>query len=71
MAADPRIDSSGISLRKNSGGGKVGKFMVDMETALKLSALKSIKIGWNLCLVKLLLEAKEPTCERCQARGHA
>lgn len=69
VAAHPYIDSSRISLRENSGGGKVAKLMVDMEIALKLSALKSINIVYNLCLVKLL-EVKEPTCYRCQARGH-
>jgi len=68
-AADPSIEVVGISLRDNAGGGKVAKLMVDVETALKLSALKGISIGWNLCRVKLL-EAKAPICFRCQARGH-
>jgi len=68
-AADPSLEIAGISIRENAGGGKVAKLMVDMEAALKLSALKGISIGWNLCRVKLL-EAKAPTCYKCQARGH-
>lgn len=69
MEADPGLDSSCISLRENAGGGKVAKLTVDMDTALRLSALKSIRIGWNSCRVKLL-ETKSPICYRCQANGH-
>jgi len=69
MAADPSLDSSSISLRENAGGGKIAKLTVDMDTALRLTALKTIRIGWNLCRVKLL-ETKSPTCYRCQANGH-
>jgi len=69
VEADPGLDSSCISLRENAGGGKVAKLTMDMDTALRLSALKSTRIGWNLCRVKLL-ETKSPTCYRCQANGH-
>jgi len=69
VEADPGLDSECISIRENAGGGKVAKLTVDMDTALRLSALKSIRIGWNMCRVKLL-KTKSPICYRCQASGH-
>jgi len=69
VAVDPSLDSSSISLRENAGGGKVAKLTVNMDTALRLTALKSIRIGWNSCRVKLL-ETKSPNCYRRQVNGH-
>lgn len=44
-------------------------FDAPMATAAGLADLKSIRIGWGLCRVKLL-EKKTPSCYRCQESGH-
>jgi len=68
-ACDPDLAGVEITLKRNTGGGTVAQFRARMETAVKLAELRSIKIGWSLCRIKLL-EPRPPVCYRCQERGH-
>lgn len=63
--------SNHIVLRDNPGGrgGRVVRINVSFSAAIKLAEAKAVVVGWTKCRVKLL-EKKQPTCYRCQGKGH-
>lgn len=61
------LEGETVSLKYNTGGGRVATFEAPMAAALKLAELGALRISWALCRVKLL-ERKSPTCHRCQGK---
>jgi len=58
-----------ISVRDNTGGGRVATITAPMDIALRLAAVGAIKVGIGRCRVKLL-EVKKVRCFRCDELGH-
>jgi len=58
-----------ISVRENTGGGRVAIVTAPMDIALRLAAAGAIKVGIGRCQVKLL-ESKKVRCFRCDEWGH-
>jgi len=63
------LSSAPISVRENTGGGRVAIITAPMDIALRLAAAGTIKVGIGRCRVKLL-EAKKVRCFRCDELGH-
>ncbi|KAE9522339.1 hypothetical protein AGLY_017263, partial [Aphis glycines] len=68
-AAVPDLAGMKVAIRVNPGGGRVGRLDAPLPAAVRLAEMGKLHVGWSRCRVKLL-EAKEPTCYRCQKRGH-
>lgn len=60
-----------LVVRRNSGGrGElVASLSLPLRDAILLAKAKSVIVGWTRCRVKLL-DTTQPTCYRCQQRGH-
>jgi hypothetical protein len=60
-----------VNIRKNSGGR--GEFVASLHLpvrdAITLAEKKAVTVEWTRCRVKLLA-SNQPTCFRCQAKGH-
>jgi len=63
------LSSAPISVRENTGGGRVAIITAPMDIALRLAAVGAIKVGIGRCRVKLL-EVKKVRCFRCDELGH-
>jgi len=60
-----------VTFRKNSGGrGEfVASLHLPLRDAITLAKKKAVTVEWTRCRVKLLAN-NQPTCFRCQAKGH-
>jgi len=60
-----------LTVRRNSGGrGElVASLPLPLRDAILLAEARNVTIGWTRCRVKLL-DKNQPTCFRCQQRGH-
>ncbi|KAL4131252.1 hypothetical protein QTP88_008590 [Uroleucon formosanum] len=65
------VTPESVTIRKNSGGR--GEFVASLHLPLKdaitLAEKKAVIVEWTKCRVKLLAN-NQPTCFRCQGKGH-
>jgi len=65
------VTSENVTIRKNFGGR--GEFVASLHLPLKdaitLAEKKAVIVEWTRCRVKLLAN-NQPTCFRCQGKGH-
>ena len=63
--------SGHITVRKNDGGrgDLVARFDLPYRDAITLAKAGPVMVGWTRCRVRLL-EKSQPTCFRCQEKGH-
>lgn len=67
--ADADILEAEVTIRDNTGGGRVARVDVPMAVATRLAKSRAIKVGWSKCRIELL-ERKVFRCYRCQEPGH-
>jgi hypothetical protein len=65
------VTSENVTIRKNSGGREefVASLHLPLKDAIALAEKKAVSVGWTRCRIKLLAN-NQPTCFRCQAKGH-
>jgi len=66
-------DGNAVSIRKNGGKrgahDRIARVDLPLRDAIALAEAKAVVVGWTRCRVKLL-EKNQPTCYRCQQKGH-
>lgn len=65
------VTAGDVRIQKNAGdrGEYVASLSLPLMDAIQLAETKVVVIGWTKCRVKLL-EKNQPTCYRCQEKGH-
>ena len=65
------VAGGNVTVRKNGGsrGDLVARFDLPYADAIALAKAGPVMVGWTRCRVRLL-EKSQPTCFRCQGKGH-
>jgi len=67
----PDVVADDVKIWRNAGGRAelVASLSLPFKDAISLAECKAVVVGWTKCRVKLL-EKSQPTCFRCQEKGH-
>jgi len=67
----PDVAADDVKVWRNSGGREemVASLSLPLKDAIALAESKAVVVGWTKCRVKLL-DKRQPTCYRCQQKGH-
>ncbi|XP_060881839.1 uncharacterized protein LOC132953400 [Metopolophium dirhodum] len=67
----PDVVVDDVKIWRNAGGRNefVASLSLPLKDAITLAESKAVIVGWTKCRVKLL-DKSQPTCYRCQQKGH-
>ncbi|CAI6360091.1 unnamed protein product [Macrosiphum euphorbiae] len=67
----PDVAADEVKIWRNTGGRAelVASLSLPLKDAIALAESKAVVVGWTKCRVKLL-DKRQPTCYRCQQKGH-